>query len=68
MAQNKEFRSKRFNERKSEREPTMEDLEEAIKSLAEQGKIYDTGERRWSERTRSYQIVWAAVPPKDEQH
>jgi hypothetical protein len=34
-------------------------IEEAILSLAAQGFLYDTGERRWSERTQSYQIVWA---------
>jgi hypothetical protein len=34
-------------------------IEEAISSLAARGFLYDTGERRWSERTQSYQIVWA---------
>ena len=41
-------------------------IEEACQELAAEGLIYDTGERRWSERTRSHQIVWAAVPPKDK--
>ena len=40
---------------------------EALLSLVAEGRIYDTGQRRWSERTRSYQVVWAAVPPKNEQ-
>ena len=35
-------------------------IEQAIQDLARQGLIVDTGRRRWSERTRSYQIVWAA--------
>jgi hypothetical protein len=34
-------------------------IEKAIQDLARQGLIVDTGDRRWSERTRSYQIVWA---------
>jgi hypothetical protein len=35
-------------------------IEQAIQNLARQGLIIDTGRRRWSERTRSYQIVWVA--------
>jgi hypothetical protein len=35
---------------------------EAIQSLAREGRIYDTGRRRWCDRTKSYQIVWAVVP------
>jgi hypothetical protein len=35
-------------------------IEQAIQDLAREGLIVDTGRRRWSERTRSYQIVWAA--------
>jgi hypothetical protein len=42
-------------------------IEQAIQMLAEQGLIYDTGKRRWSARTQTYQIVWAAVPPKHKQ-
>ena len=38
----------------------IEAIEEAIQDLAREGLIVDTGERRWSERTRSYQIVWTA--------
>jgi hypothetical protein len=44
------------------------EVQKAIASLAKEGLIYDTGQRRWSERTQSYQIVWAAVPPKSERH
>jgi hypothetical protein len=43
-------------------------IEEAILSLAAEGLLYDTGERRWSNRTQSYQVVWAAVPRKGERH
>jgi hypothetical protein len=38
----------------------IEAIEQAIQDLAREGLIVDTGQRRWSERTRSYQIVWAA--------
>jgi hypothetical protein len=52
--------------------PTDERLHEevmgALRRLAAEGLIYDTGRRKWSERTRSYQIVWAAVPPKNERN
>jgi hypothetical protein len=42
-------------------------IEEVCRQLAADGLIYDTGERRWSPRTKSYQVVWVAVPPKDKQ-
>jgi hypothetical protein len=45
-----------------------EEVMEALRRLAAKGLIYDTGRRKWSERTRSYQVVWAAVPPKNEQN
>ena len=35
-------------------------IEGAIRDLARQGLIVDTGHRRWSERTGRYEIVWAA--------
>ena len=43
-------------------EEALEVIEEAFQSLARDGRIYDTGERVWSERTKLYEIVWAAVP------
>jgi hypothetical protein len=50
-------------------ERLQEDVMEALLRLAAEGLIYDTGRRRkWSERTRSYQVVWAAIPPKNEQN
>jgi hypothetical protein len=45
-----------------------EEVMEALRRLAAEGRIYDTGRRKWSERTQSYQVVWAAVPPKNEQN
>jgi hypothetical protein len=56
-----------MNKSQSEKE-TSRMIEEALRQLAEEGRIYDTGQRRWSERTQSYQIVWAATPPKQERH
>ena len=44
-----------------------EAIEEAVERLKAQGLIYDTGQRRWSERTQSYQIVWAPFPAKKTQ-
>jgi hypothetical protein len=38
----------------------QEQIEEAIQSLAREGLIVDSGQRRWSERTQSYQIVWVS--------
>jgi hypothetical protein len=35
-------------------------IEQALQDRAREGLIVDTGRRRWSERTRSYQIVWVA--------
>jgi hypothetical protein len=35
-------------------------IEQAIQNLARRGLIVDSGRRRWSERTRSHQIVWVA--------
>jgi len=45
-----------------------DEIEVALQQLVAQGLVYDTGERRWSERTQSQQVVWAAVPPKHKQH
>ena len=47
---------------------TDELFEEALRSAAAEGLFYDTGRRKWSERTRSYQIVWMRVPPKNERN
>jgi hypothetical protein len=37
-------------------------VEEAVQRLVAQGRSYDTGMRRWSARTQTFQVVWAAVP------
>jgi hypothetical protein len=39
-------------------------LEEILESAAKWGLIRDTGERKWSAATCSYQIVWESVPGK----
>jgi hypothetical protein len=41
--------------------PAKREIEAAIRALADEGLIYDTGRRRWSERFQEYQIVWATV-------
>ena len=38
--------------------------DQLLESAARWGLIRDTGKRKWSERTRSYQIIWEAVPVK----
>ena len=43
-------------------EEKYEMTEAAFRRLEAEGRIYDTGERGWSERTRTHQVVWAAVP------
>jgi len=47
-------------------EEKYEMIEAAFRRLEAEGRIYDTGKRRWSERTRTHQVVWAAVP--DDKH
>jgi hypothetical protein len=42
---------------------SLEEIREAIRSLAEKGSIVDTGLRRWSEETGQYEIVWIALRP-----
>lgn len=42
-------------------------FERAFRKLVADGLIYDTGQREWSERTKSYQVLWAFVPPKHQQ-
>jgi len=43
-------------------EEKYEAIEQALQKLDRQGLIVDAGRRRWSKRTRSYQIVWAKAP------
>ena len=39
---------------------SLDEIEQAIQNLARKGLIVDSGHRRWSELTRSYEIVWVA--------
>lgn len=39
-------------------EATREAIDEALQEAARKGLIVDSGERRWSERTGRYEIVW----------
>jgi len=58
----------RETENRLDEDEYYEMIEQAIQELVAEGRVYDTGERRWSERTQSYQVVWAAIPPKHQQH
>lgn len=49
-------------------ERLLELAREAVRRLAAEEGVYDTGRREWSEQTQSYQVVWAAIPPKNEQN
>ena len=33
-------------------------IEEAVQELVRKGLVVDSGQRRWSERTGRYEIVW----------
>jgi hypothetical protein len=39
-------------------------IQKAIQDLAREGLIIDSGERKWSERTGRYEIVWMAAPTR----
>lgn len=43
-------------------------IEQLLREAEVKGLVYDTGQRRWSETTQSYQIVWAKSPPKRERN
>jgi hypothetical protein len=47
---------------------TQIQIEAAIKQLVEEGILYDTGRRRWSERTGRYQIVWSHTGLGERSH
>ena len=38
------------------------EIEATLDSLVQKGLVVDTGERRWSARTGTYEIVYAANP------
>jgi hypothetical protein len=41
-----------------DKEARQKALDEAFQEAARKGLIVDSGERRWSERTGRYEIVW----------
>jgi hypothetical protein len=38
------------------------EVDEAIQTLVEDGLLIDSGEKRWSERTRQHEIAWMLKP------
>ena len=40
------------------KEAKLEAIEQALQRLASEGLIFNSGERRWSEQTGRYEIVW----------
>ena len=60
----KEYRKRRDVPRSRSDQEFYKAIEEAIQDLAKQGLIIDSGERKWSERTRRYEIVWMAAPTR----
>jgi hypothetical protein len=49
-------------------ERLLEQVREAVRRLAAEQGVYDTGRREWSEQTRRYEVVWEAIPPKNQQN
>ena len=41
---------------------SLEDIRARIGELVEMGLVVDSGQRRWSEETGQYEIVWMAKP------
>jgi hypothetical protein len=37
----------------------LNEIRAAVQELVRKGLVVDSGERRWSERTKRYEIVWA---------
>src|SRR6266478_6343967 len=40
--------------------------EEAIQDLVRRGLVVDSGQKRWCQRTRSYQVVWKCTKLGEE--
>jgi hypothetical protein len=40
----------------------------AIQRLVEKGLVFDTGRKRWSERTCRYETVWASTGAANTRH
>jgi hypothetical protein len=43
-------------------------LEAAMQDLVEEGIIVDSGQRKWSERTGRYEIVWKSLIFNETRH
>jgi hypothetical protein len=56
------------NDKPHDTTETQIEIEAAIKQLVEEGILYDTGRRRWSERTGRYQIVYARTVRGETSH
>jgi hypothetical protein len=44
------------------------EIEAAIQDLVRRGLVVDSGQRRWSERTRRYEIVWVSTSVSKKSH
>jgi hypothetical protein len=44
------------------------EIRAAIQEFVRKGLVVDSGERRWSERTRCYEIVWALAGSGETLH
>jgi hypothetical protein len=43
-------------------------IEAAIQDLVRMGLVVDSGQRRWSERTKRYEIVWTSTGADQKLH
>ena len=41
--------------------PTLKEVNAAIQDLVEMGLVVDSGQKRWSERTGRFEIVWTCA-------
>jgi hypothetical protein len=46
----------------------LSEIRAAVQELVRKGLVVDSGERRWSERTRRYEIVWALAGAGETLH
>jgi hypothetical protein len=44
------------------------EIEAAIQDLVTKGLVVDSGQRRWSERTKRHEIVWTATNAGRKSH
>jgi len=57
-----------FRAGRTTHERLLEQVSEAVRRLAAEQGVYDTGRREWSEQTQRCEIVWEAIPPKNKQN